>query len=811
MKLDASGEGAARREDRGDGSTSATRQGSRSPARSRSGWSTRRCWRSARSSASIRCPTSSSRSSSHLTPARHAQPGVRRLPFAEDPGGDRAATARASLLDRATVRKNFKPVPYFNPGDQVGADGTAKVKVKLPDNLTIFKIRAKAVSGADRFGFADGPDRRAPAGDRAAGAAALRAPGRPASSPGGHRPHHRRRGRRRARRDEGARAGARRPRPRRRSTGPDRAASASTFPVTVPTPPYTADGTLAATSVNVTLGVERSVRQGAATPSRSTLPIRPDRRPIVVPRCWPISAPAQAADRSGPRRAGAAGHDPPHVLVSDQPALVRMAAGARYLQSSIRMAAPSSGSATPAPSWRCSGSATCSIARRRRRRIDARRRRHARLDRRRRSTHDGLVAYLAGLARLRLAHRLGGAVPGRGQAMPAYAVDAKLLATLTGSLERSLRSRLRPASSPARRVTERVWALPALAAAAGSSPPTPPSCRARREFLNLESVAEVLQSFALGARRRLAGDRSALAAQIWDGVVLRLYQGREIYGGLQSRRRRDTGPHPAERDAHRRRGCARASRPSRRRARSRSSWSTRWSPSAAATAGAPPTPTPRRCSRSSELLSRRSRRSTPQTVHVKLGGEARRRSRSAAANPVRLVDPAPPSGARTVAAGRLGRPTAGRAGRDQLRAGRPTAAQVAAQAEGFVVSARGAAVVRRRRAARAHAARHEPGKTLALAVGDVIEEHVRVVNPEGPQLRRHRGAARRRHGAAQPGARDGAARGHARAAAHPRADLRRLPRRPGRLLLQHAARRAPTISTSAPARDHRGTFIQPAA
>ena len=39
---------------------------------------------------------------------------------------------------------------------KIGPDGVAKIKVKLPDTLTVFKLRAKAISGPDRFGFATG-------------------------------------------------------------------------------------------------------------------------------------------------------------------------------------------------------------------------------------------------------------------------------------------------------------------------------------------------------------------------------------------------------------------------------------------------------------------------------------------------------------------------------------------------------------------------------------------------------------------------------------------------------------------------------
>ena len=55
-----------------------------------------------------------------------------------------------------SVRKNFTPVPIYLPSIKVGEDGIAKITVKIPDTLTVFKLRAKAVSGPDRFGFATG-------------------------------------------------------------------------------------------------------------------------------------------------------------------------------------------------------------------------------------------------------------------------------------------------------------------------------------------------------------------------------------------------------------------------------------------------------------------------------------------------------------------------------------------------------------------------------------------------------------------------------------------------------------------------------
>jgi uncharacterized protein YfaS (alpha-2-macroglobulin family) len=77
------------------------------------------------------------------------------IPLEEVPGGD-AGLDEWGTDSNVSVRKNFTPVPIYLPKVIVGADGVAKIKVKLPDSLTVFKLRAKAISGPDRFGFATG-------------------------------------------------------------------------------------------------------------------------------------------------------------------------------------------------------------------------------------------------------------------------------------------------------------------------------------------------------------------------------------------------------------------------------------------------------------------------------------------------------------------------------------------------------------------------------------------------------------------------------------------------------------------------------
>ena len=75
------------------------------------------------------------------------------IPLNENPGGDEAGDFG---MENISVRKNFTPVPLYVPRVKFGPDGTATVHVKLPDTLTVFMIRAKAISGPDRFGFGTG-------------------------------------------------------------------------------------------------------------------------------------------------------------------------------------------------------------------------------------------------------------------------------------------------------------------------------------------------------------------------------------------------------------------------------------------------------------------------------------------------------------------------------------------------------------------------------------------------------------------------------------------------------------------------------
>ncbi len=449
------------------------------------------------------------------------------LPFLENPGGDEGApAAEAALLDKVTVRKNFKPVPYYNPAIAVGPDGKARVAVELPDNLTNFKIIAKAVSGAERFGHASSrisvrlPLIVQPAlprfvrpGDSFRAAAV----GRVVEGEGG------------AGTTEIRTVGATLKVPARRELSfvPNRPERIE-FPVEIPTPPYGADGKLKYKDVTFRVAVKRSV-DNAADAFELSIPVREDRR-AVERRVVADLAPGVAAplpDVEEPARPGTVRRS---VLVSDQPALVRMAAGLDFLHRYP---------------YGCTEQ-RLSLARARlalKKFRDVLRTEGA--DRElARSVQDtiasigpavdqnGLVAFWpASPGSVSLtAWVVEFLVEAKEAGFP---VDGKLFDTLSRSLTQALRSdysRFIDGES----FNERAFALSAMASAGKLDAAYGAELARKSQYLSLEGVAETALAFARSGEERSPVARR-LEKELWDGVVFRLHQGREVYGGLQDR------------------------------------------------------------------------------------------------------------------------------------------------------------------------------------------------------------------------------------------------------------------------------------
>ncbi len=446
------------------------------------------------------------------------------LPFAENPGGDQGEESKG-LLDKTTVRKNFKTVPYFNPAIQVGPDGTATVAVDLPDDLTNFKLRAKVAAGAERFGYATSqvavrlPVIVQPAlprfvrpGDTFTAAAI----GRIVEGAGGP-------GAAEARVDGVRLLGAAK---RELVWAPEKPERVE-FPVAVDTPGYTADGQLARKNVSFRIGVTRASDQ-ASDAFEVTLPIRDDRDRVTVRALQDLKpgVPLVLPEISEKTRPGTLRRE---VLVASEPELVRMAAGLDFL-----LAYP----------YGCTeqqvSRARAYVALKKFRSLLHQGGSEKEVERAVREALDwiptavdanGLVAYWpcsSGYVSL-TAWVVQFLVEARDAG---FAVDPKLFDRLTHALEQALRSdygRFIDGESFA----ERTWALAALAQAGSFNAAYATELARQAQFLNLEGVANVLLSFAR-AKQTPAGSE-ALAKQLWDGVVVRLYQGREAYGGLQDK------------------------------------------------------------------------------------------------------------------------------------------------------------------------------------------------------------------------------------------------------------------------------------
>lgn len=445
------------------------------------------------------------------------------IPFAELPGGDEGE--EGGLLERTTVRRIFKSVPYYNPAIQVGPDGVATVTVELPDNLTVFKLRAKAVAGPDRFGVGTSqiavrlPVIVQPAlprfvrpGDRFEAAAV----GRVVEGEGGP-------GKAEWQVDGVALAG---PPSRDLAWVPNQPLRIS-FPVEVTTPAE--DGTRQRErEVTFRVAVARTA-DGARDAFEVKLPVHPDRTRTVVRLLQELEAGKPLAVPAIPEavRPGTARRT---LVVSEQAGLVRMAAGLSFLLDYPYGCTEQRISRTRAQ-----------VAMARLRGLLAQEGGEKELERAVRDTLDwidktvtteGLVAYWPG---------------GRGyvsltawtvqflvEAKDAgYAVEATLVDRLTRTLEQALRSdysRFIDGASWA----ERSWALLALAQAGRAQPAYAAELARRAQYLDEEGIAAVLHAYARAGQADAPAARE-LRGRVWDGLVFRLHQGKEIYGGLQQR------------------------------------------------------------------------------------------------------------------------------------------------------------------------------------------------------------------------------------------------------------------------------------
>ncbi len=444
------------------------------------------------------------------------------LPFAPEPGGDGGEEAK-SLFDRQTVRKNFQPVPFYDPAIQVGASGKASVKVQLPDNLTNFKLRAKAISGPDRFGFGTGhlevrlPVIVQPAlprfvrpGDRFVASAI----GRIVEGGGG------------AGRVEARFSGVELSGPSSRSFEWN-AAKPERFDFDVAVPPAAASAA-PAPEVTFSIGVERSSdRAGDAFEVK--LPVRDDRDEVKLSAVVALG-PGQTVAFPEPKEAPRPGTLVRRALVTGQEKLLALSAGLDFL--------------LEYPYGCTEQRVSRSRAQLALGRLSALLQEGGDKTELERGVRDsvewlaqvtkpsGLISFWPGsdgyvwLTAWSVEFELEAKAAG-------YPVEEKLLATHLRALEQALRSDY-AGFIPGEAWSERAAALRALALAGRFEAAYGDELARQSQFLDLDALSDTVLAFSRAGR----GSSPAvprLVAEVWQGIGTQLHQGKEIFAGVKER------------------------------------------------------------------------------------------------------------------------------------------------------------------------------------------------------------------------------------------------------------------------------------
>ncbi|MBF0285766.1 MAG: alpha-2-macroglobulin, partial [Magnetococcales bacterium] len=448
------------------------------------------------------------------------------LSFKEAPGGGIGYEAMENLLDKVTIRKNYNPVPLFQANLPVGPGGVIQVKAQLPDSLTNFKIRAKAVSGFDRFGHGTGHVKvRLPVIVQPALPRFVRpgdsflAQGVGRVVEGGDGP-----GRASIRVEGLTLEGGDQHAFTWKGKDPQR----FRFPVTVPDPGLDAEGNLRRRETTVILGVERSSDQ-ARDAFSVTLPLLPDRDPIHLARLDPLvpGTPLALPALDEPLRQGGFSRS---LLVSARPEALRLLS---TLDAQFNYPHDCS-------EQRISRAFSYVAMRRLRQRLgdpplpaqgeQAVQQTLAFLPQ---VTDDkGLVAFwpgqpgrifLTAWASLFLteAHQAG------------IRIDAKLQQRYLEALNRALRSDSGLDIS-GENYAERIWALNALARADRLEGGYAAELVRKSQYLQQEGAA--LTALALSRSKDAPPDATTkLVKRLNEGIVWKLLEGRPVYGGLQER------------------------------------------------------------------------------------------------------------------------------------------------------------------------------------------------------------------------------------------------------------------------------------
>jgi uncharacterized protein YfaS (alpha-2-macroglobulin family) len=437
------------------------------------------------------------------------------LPLAEFPGGGAGDAEPRDLLDNVTVRRRFVPVAFYAPNIQVDASGKATLPIELPDNLTHFAVRAKAVSGKGRFGHAVGniavrlPLVTQPAlprfvrpGDTFDVGATVRVidgdvgPGQADLA------------------IEGLETGASKATAMLLAPG---SVHKLRWPVTV--------AASAGEQVDITV---RAVREadGAGDGFAVSLPVIADRQPVFNRRILTLPA-GEALDFMGPSEPVRIGSLSRDVRVAADPAITALLGAVStlsvypYACTEQRIARVRAGLALDRFSETLGviDNSTSLGAALEETFIWM----DAAIDERNLMPYwpggRGYVSLTAWSLQLLVSARQGG-----------YEVPEPLEARLVRSLRRALRSDY-PALVDGSEFAERAWALAALTDAGHTEPGYSAELAQRAQFFNLENLAQIVRILAAnGPNARVQAEE--LAGLLWEGITTGLRDGREVVAGI---------------------------------------------------------------------------------------------------------------------------------------------------------------------------------------------------------------------------------------------------------------------------------------
>lgn len=98
-------------------------------------------------------PVFSARRPLSVAPIESRDNLARILRLSRGPGEDKGDEGGGGGEGGLTTRQDFRTTAFFQPSVVTGPDGKARVRFKLPDSLTTYRLMAVATSDTDRFGF----------------------------------------------------------------------------------------------------------------------------------------------------------------------------------------------------------------------------------------------------------------------------------------------------------------------------------------------------------------------------------------------------------------------------------------------------------------------------------------------------------------------------------------------------------------------------------------------------------------------------------------------------------------------------------